>query len=220
MSWEWPEGDRWLVGTHWSIDIGVEEFCRLLAEHTGCAGILARFSRLLIDVNRDLKSPTLIRRKADGRPILLNQAVSEEDLSERIEQYWRPYHAAAHQLVKSVPDGFVLGLHSFTDNFEGSLRTMEVGVLFDEDEDVGLWSADWLRAKGLNVVVNQPYSGKNGLMYSPQKHATQNQRKTIELEIRQDLLGDALWRLKWAPVFGEFIRALSLNWTHRVSSPL
>ena len=212
--WIWPKEDQWLVGTHWSWDIGVDEFCRLLANTTGCSAILARFSRLLIDVNRDLGAPTLIRKQADGRIIKLNHEVSEDEMRSRIENYWLKYHDAAHQLVHSVTKGFVLGLHSFTDNYEGSKRTMEVGVLFDQDEDVGVWSADWLRERGLNVVVNEPYSGKNGLMYSPQRHATANHRKTIELEIRQDLLGDNDWRMKWAPVFGEFIRALSLNWTN------
>ena len=93
------------------------------------------------------------------------------------------------------------------------MRSMEVGVLFDHDEDVGLWAAEWLKQTGLNVVVNEPYSGKNGLMYSPQKHAAKNHRKTIELEIRQDLLGNEAWRQQWAPVFGEFMVAISQKWT-------
>jgi predicted N-formylglutamate amidohydrolase len=34
-----------------------------------------------------------------------------------------------------MPD-FILSLHSYTNNYEGQPREVEVGVLYDEDEDL------------------------------------------------------------------------------------
>ncbi len=42
------------------------------ASYTGSSALVAKVSRLVIDVNRPTDSPTLIRDVADGKPISLN----------------------------------------------------------------------------------------------------------------------------------------------------
>jgi len=209
--WKWPVEDEWITRTHWCVDIGAAEMCRTLSERTGCSAVLAGFSRLLIDANRDLESDTLLRSHADGKPVYLNQNIADDELQTRIEKYWKVYHSAASQAVASVSDSVVIGVHSFTDNYEGNVRLMEVGVLFDHDEAFGVWAANWLKKAGLEVALNEPYSGRNGLMYSPQRHAAKHGRRAIELELRQDLVGDPTWRETWMPVFEAFLQA-SVTW--------
>lgn len=203
--WGWPDEDSWIVDTHWAWDIGAKDLCVELNKSSGCSAILANFSRLLIDANRTLQSTTLVRSRADGRRIALNQGLSAADVLARIEGYWTPYHRAASALVASKADAVVIGVHSFTPEYEGEKRSLEIGVLFDQDEDFGVWACEQFQALGLKVALNEPYSGLNGLMYSPQKHASKHARKTIELEIRQDLVGDAAWRREWLPAFTKFI---------------
>ncbi|MBX3551570.1 MAG: N-formylglutamate amidohydrolase, partial [Pseudolabrys sp.] len=51
---------------HIAYDIGVEMVLRALARLTGAPGVIATFSRLLIDPNRGEDDPTLIRQLYDG----------------------------------------------------------------------------------------------------------------------------------------------------------
>jgi predicted N-formylglutamate amidohydrolase len=83
-SWKWSSDDhRRLVGTHWSYDIGSKETALELITHRqklhekSTVAILTRYSRLLIDPNRPKTSDTLIRTKADGKQIELNQNINE-----------------------------------------------------------------------------------------------------------------------------------------------
>ncbi len=186
----WPEADLRLVGTHWFADLGIVPFTRALAGLTGAPAVLSRFSRLWVDPNRPLDAPTLFRAEAEGLPVLLNQQLDAAQRAERIERCWRPYHAAVDALVARHPGADVLGLHSFTPTYEGRPRSVEIGVLFDEDDELGAAWMEALTGKGFDVQANEPWSGKQGLMFSPQRHATHHGRQAIELEVRQDLLLD------------------------------
>jgi predicted N-formylglutamate amidohydrolase len=67
---------------------------------------------------------------------------------------------------------------------------MEMGVLFDRNQDDALRLAAAFSRQGLKTALNAPYSGMNGMMYSAQSHADRHGWRALELEIRQDLSGD------------------------------
>ncbi|HHH11454.1 MAG TPA: hypothetical protein ENK23_05200 [Sorangium sp.] len=201
--WQWQAQDHWLRHTHWAYDIGAATLTRQLAQQTGAAAALSRFSRLLIDANRPTDSDTLIRRQAQGRPVLLNAAVSAQDRARRLA-YWRGYHRAlgeqAQALARRHQDGVLLALHSFTPLYEGHVRELALGVLFDAEQGLGEKLLLWLRdrmaplwqpmpggAQGA-VKLNEPYSGREGLIYSAQHHAEVTGLRAIEMEVRQDLI--------------------------------
>jgi predicted N-formylglutamate amidohydrolase len=101
--WRWPDEDRRLLNTHWALDLGSEGLCSLnvcavracgvrvadtvvlwrplthaeltreLSAAVAAPAVIAQFSRLLVDANRPLDSPTLFRDVADGQPVHLNQ---------------------------------------------------------------------------------------------------------------------------------------------------
>ena len=189
--WAWPDADRWLVGTHWSYDLGVADLVRDLAAKTGWPAGLSRFTRLLADPNRPEDHVDLFRTHAEGRPIHLNAGLPEDEIARRLDRLWRPYHAAVDEVVAASPGAMILSIHSFTPVYEGKRRTLEVGVLFDEDEDLARAIARDLADEGIHVRLNEPWSGKEGLIYAPERHANAHDRATIELELRQDLLMDA-----------------------------
>ena len=195
--WSWPSEDGWLQDTHWAIDRGVDTILRTLARGLAAPAVFCRFTRLLIDANRNVESPTLILTEAEGRPVMMNQGVSEAELQRRIEQLYNPYHARLDAVVGAYPGAAVLSVHSFTPALEGAPpRPMEVGVLFDEDEEPARHLAAELAARGWAVALNEPYSGRNGLMYSVHRHAGQHQRRSMELEIRQDVAVDPVRRAR------------------------
>jgi predicted N-formylglutamate amidohydrolase len=188
--WAWPAADRWLVGTHWSFDLGVEDLATELQQATGWPAVLSRFTRLLADPNRPLDHPDLFRTTAEGRPIHLNAGLSDVERQRRIDRLWQPYHDAVDRTVAAAPGAAVVSLHSFTPVYEGRRRALELGVLFDEDEDLARSLGTGLSESGWTVALNEPYSGKEGLMYGAQRPARAHGRPAVEVEVRQDLLLD------------------------------
>jgi predicted N-formylglutamate amidohydrolase len=187
--WSWPEEDQWIRGTHWAFDIGAAEVTRRLVERVGAVGVLAKFSRLLVDPNRDLAAGSLYRKEAEGKPLGLNAILDPADTERRVQDFYRPYHQVVDRCIQEAAGAPVLAIHSFTPVYAGNARSMEIGVLFDHSDDLGLRVADALREEGFKVALNEPYSGKNGMMFSAYRHAFEHQREALEFELRQDLLG-------------------------------
>lgn len=209
--WAWPEGDRWLAETHWAVDLGAEALTRELAEALGCPAVLAVVSRLVIDLNRPTDSPTLIRTVADGRRVALNDGVGRVERDERIRRYYDPFHAMVDRVVREQPAALVFSIHSFTPEYEGERRRVEIGVLVGESD---LAEGERLRrtigqALGVDARLNEPYSGLAGLMFSPAMHADAHGRLALEIEVRQDRLVDATFRAALVACLARYLRDLS-----------
>ena len=136
-SWEWPDQDAWLRGTHWSHDLGARELTLELAAALDAAAVLSRFSRLIIDPNRPEDSPTLFRTEAEGREVHLNtRGLDAAERRRRLDRLLRPYHAALDEVVAASSAPTLVAMHTFTDLYEGQRRSLEVGVLFDLDGEL------------------------------------------------------------------------------------
>jgi len=190
--------DAWIVGTHWSYDIGAADLTADLAAALGASAVRSRFSRLLCDPNRPVGSPTMFVREAEGRTLELNRDLTDDDIGHRLTTCYQPFHDAVDAAVASRPGAMVLSVHSFTPVFRGQARDFHVGVLFDDDEVPARRLADRLAAAGLSVRVNDPYSGQGGFMFSASDVARRHQRVAIELEIRQDVCASPPWRARFA----------------------
>lgn len=199
--WRWRVEDHWLRHTHWAYDIGAAALTRELATATGAAAVLARFCRLLVDPNRPLASDSLLRRQAEGRNVLLNEEISPAEHAQRVA-YWQHYHEALSVQARANRGGVLLALHSFTPHYEGHMREVEVGVLFDKEEKLAQRLAERLQrdlsdaalGRAVSVRLNEPYSGQRGLIYSAQHHADAASMRAVELEVRQDLIVEPRFR--------------------------
>ncbi|MBK7579275.1 MAG: N-formylglutamate amidohydrolase [Myxococcales bacterium] len=185
--WRLPPEDAWLVGTHWAYDLGAADLARELARAIGATAVLSRFSRLLVDPNRDEASPGLFLARAEGREVALNRGIDADERELRLERLWRPYHAAIERELGRDRAPVVLAMHTFTPVFDGVTRAVEVGVLFDRDEQLAESARIELAKTGLVVRMNEPYSGRAGLIFSAEWHAQEHGRRALELEVRQDL---------------------------------
>ncbi|MCB9688532.1 MAG: N-formylglutamate amidohydrolase [Alphaproteobacteria bacterium] len=189
--WVWPEHDRWLVDTHWAYDLGIAEVTRELARELEVPAVLSRYSRLLCDVNRPVDAETTFRPFADGRQVWLNHALTDAERQSRIDALHRPFHAAVDHVVERTPRAIVLSMHSFTPVYEaGPPRPMEIGVLFDREEALAHRVAEALEREGWKTALNEPYSGRLGLIYSAARHAERHGRAALELEVRNDVACD------------------------------
>ena len=62
--------------------------------------------------------------------------------------------------------------------------------------ELDLWPAviitkEEIEAEGFKVALNEPYSGRNGLMYSAMRHGRAHGALYLELELNQKLIGTA-----------------------------
>lgn len=203
--WSWPEEDLWLVDTHWASDIGAAAFTRRLATLLGAPAVMSEFSRLLVDPNRPLDSQTLFRKEADGRPVHLNAAIDETERARRLDDFYHPYHSAVSTMVGKSRAEIVFGIHTFTASYEGNPRSLEIGVLFDSDNELGDALVAHLRHAGFGAAPNEPYSGKDGLAYSPVLHAQEFGRHALEIEARQDLIVDPPFAARLAEALEDFL---------------
>jgi predicted N-formylglutamate amidohydrolase len=157
--------------------------------------VLARFSRLLADPNRPEDSEELVRATADGRPIAINRGLDAAERARRVE-LWRSYHRAVDGTLAAHHAALVFAVHSFTPLYEGQPRHLEIGILFDEEEALAHHVRDALAAAGFAVELNEPYSGREGLIYSAHRHAEAHGRRALEIEVRQDLCVDDAFRAR------------------------
>ena len=152
--------DEHFLQTHWGWDIGAESVTRHLIDATNSQGILATHSRLWIDLNRSLNRTDLVRLETEGHRLSFNQGLSSEDHTQRLQQIYQPFHSAYHTLVqrrrRQERPVTLISIHSFTPVWDGIIRTMDIGVLFDECEELGLRLAELLKKEDLFVEINAP----------------------------------------------------------------
>lgn len=201
----WPEGDRRLIDTHWAVDLGARDLTLELAEAIDAPAVLARYSRLLIDLNRPEVSDTLFRATADGEPVHLNHDLSDDERALRLSRYHTPFHDTVDRELRATRCPMVLAIHTFTDRYEGTPRQVEIGVLFDTEEALGNAWVTELRALGYDARANEPWSGKAGLIYVASRHGDRHGRRAMELEVRQDLAMDPAFRKKLVPQLATLI---------------
>ena len=179
------------LATHIGYDIGAAAVTRHLAKRFGAPAVLARWSRLLIDLNRGEDDPTLVMKLSDGSVIPGNRDVGPEEIAHRIRAYHAPYHAAIDgELARFRAAGQVpvlISIHSFTPRWKGRKRPWEIGVLWDRDDRLACPLIAKLAAAGFAVGDNEPYSGEleNDCLY---RHGTANGLPHALIEIRQDLI--------------------------------
>ena len=187
---------------HIAYDIGTYAVMRRVAEALGVPAISARFSRLLIDVNRGLDDPTLIMRLSDGAVVAGNRHVDSEERAQRVAIYYEPYHLAIDDLIEKcmaagVPP-VLLSIHSFTEQWKGAKRPWHAAILWDRDYRFSVPLLEAMRAEtDLLVGENEPYDGKlaGDCMW---QHGTRRGLAHAILEVRQDLIRDEAGQAQWA----------------------
>jgi predicted N-formylglutamate amidohydrolase len=188
---------------HIGWDIGAAEVSRKLARRLDAPAILAGYSRLVIDCNRDLDDPTSMPAVSDGLPVPGNQDLSSAAKAQRVEALFKPYHAA----IEAALDGFgqrgvhpaVLSIHSFTPVMNGLERPWHIGILWDKDPRMAVPVLAALRREtGLVVGDNEPYSAREPAGYTVRTHAESRGLPHLNVELRQDLVASEAGTAEWA----------------------
>ncbi|NQU56327.1 MAG: N-formylglutamate amidohydrolase [Rhodospirillales bacterium] len=208
---------------HIAWDIGAAEVTRKLSEKLDAAAVLAGYSRLLIDVNRQPGDPGSIPEISDGTMVPGNANLSEDEQLERVESFFWPYHHAlantlAH-LWRRGPAPALFSIHSFTPSLAGEDRFWDIGVLWNRDPRLAVPLLDKLKnadGGGFHVGDNEPYSGRE-IAYTIDFHAGAAGLPNCAVEIRQDLIETAQGAEHWAGVMADaFVDILAQASLHKV----
>ena len=183
--------------------------------------MLAGYSRLLIDCNRQPGDPMSIPPVSDHTPIPGNRDLSEEEQESRVETFFWPYHHAITNAIAHLwrigPAPAVFSVHSFTPSLGGRDRYWHIGVLWNRDPRMAVPLMERLYAEdGLHVGDNQPYSGKE-IAYTIDLHAGVAGLPNCAVEIRQDLVEDEQGVERWACLLaGALGEILAQDNLHRI----
>ena len=175
------------LNKHIAYDVGVKELSLDLSNRLKCRVIQGKYSRLLIDLNRDLDDPTIIPEIVDGKIIPGNIGLSKSEVRYRVKKIYNKYHNEIDQTIKNEKVKVILSLHSFNPIFKNKKRFLEFGILSNEDKNLSRIIIDQLRLQKLNVGDNKPYKG-NLIGDSMYRHGLRNKLPHALIEIRNDLL--------------------------------
>jgi predicted N-formylglutamate amidohydrolase len=178
------------LGRHIAYDIGAAELTRRLAIALDAPAVLAGYSRLIIDCNRQPGDPQSILPASDGTLVPGNQSLSAAEQEQRAEVFLWPYHhaidAAFARLRRIGPEPILFSVHSFTPSLGGDDRDMDIAVLWNRDPRVAVPLLDRLRRhETLKVGDNEPYSGRE-IAYTLNLHAGAAGLANAAIEVRQD----------------------------------
>lgn len=196
------------MARHIAYDPGARGVTVELARLMEATALLTRFSRLVIDPNRGEDDPTLLMRLYDGTIIPANRHVDRAEIERRLDRWHRPYHnaitASLDRIAADTGEPAIVSIHSYTPQLKGrSPRPWQVGILWHHDGRLALPLIARLRAEGLCVGDNEPYSGElEGDTLS--RHGTGRGLPHVLIELRQDLIAapedQRLWAARLAPI--------------------
>lgn len=202
---------------HIAWDIGAGGVTRGLSARLDATAVLQRYSRLVVDCNRAPMAHDFITVKSEDTEIPGNRALSAAEVGARTREIFEPYHDAIRGALDAREAAgqptVLVSVHSCTPVFHGVWRPWHVGVLYDKDDRFARIVLDLLSEHGeLTIGENQPYYLTHERDYAVPVHGENRGIPHVELEIRQDLIGDAdgqdVWAERLARVLNEGLELL------------
>ncbi len=207
---------------HIAYDIGADMVTRFLAERLNAPAVIANYSRLVIDLNRQPGDPGSIPEISDEIEIPGNVNLSQQATNDRLNEIFTPYHGAVDGEIMKLWKSHgkppaLFSIHSFTPEMNGENRLWDMGVLWNRDPRMAKPLIQNLKTwPGLHVGDNQPYSGRE-LAYTIDRHGTAGGIATCAVEIRQDHCASFDEASHWADVLADAINhTLGTDNLHKV----
>ena len=192
------------VERHIAWDIGIQGVTTPLADKLGATYIYQRYSRLVIDCNRRPGVSQSVMLMSDGTEIPGNRNLTQDEVRVRETEILHPYHRVIDQeLERRKAAGrptVIFAMHSCTPVFGNDTpRPWHIGIIAHSDWRIGDALIDLLATEtDLCVGRNKPYEVNMETDYTVPIHAEARGLPYVEIEIRQDLIGDERGQLDWA----------------------
>jgi predicted N-formylglutamate amidohydrolase len=208
---------------HIAWDIGIAGVTERLAAALDAPAVMQRYSRLVIDCNRQPGLPSSMPVVGEATRIPGNEGLTDADRSARRVAIFDPYHARITSMLDSRQSAgrrtVLISMHSFTPVFHGVARPMHVAVLYNRDTRLAHPLLEMLRAEG-DIVVgdNDPYHVTDASDYAIPVHGERRGLVHAEIEIRQDLIAEPGGQAMWAARFGRLLPAADALMLERMAA--
>ncbi len=206
--------DKAHLEKHIAYDIGAKQVSIMLSRMFDAPLICSGYSRLVIDLNRHLDAHSLVTPHSDNIDVPGNQNLSAEEIKQRIDCFFHPYHDQYARMAKRVvadhDQPLILSVHSFTPSINGIPRPWEYGVLWDDPHRKlsQMVIDNFRKIDGLTIGDNQPYHARDPMGYAQVEHAEKNGMEMALIEIRQDLIVDKQRQMQAAEIMYQVISPL------------
>ena len=206
----------WVLERHVACDIGARALTLALSERFDAPAVLAGYSRLVVDLNRQLHDASAFIKVSDGIAIPGNIEMDERERAERIQSFFDPYHTAVDEaLARFTRRGHVpalLSIHTCTPVYNRVVRRWHVGVMWDKDPRIARPLLDRLAGfPDVCVGDNEPYSGAHPNDFTVDHHAESNGFPCVGVEVRQDLVDTPEGATHWAGILGDAFDPVMAN---------
>lgn len=197
---------------HIAWDIGAAGVTESLSGQLDSPAILSGVSRLVIDCNRQLKSPELIPAIIHGTSVPGNAAIDAASRKARIERWYEPYHDAVETVLidrfgRGI-ESIVLSIHSMTPMLHGRIRPWQIALSSHTDRRLTDPVLAALRGPGdLQVGDNEPFCIDPLIDYSVPFHALRRGLPHLQVEFRQNEIATAAAQRRWASRFAKVLNA-------------
>jgi predicted N-formylglutamate amidohydrolase len=183
-----------LLNSHRGWDIGALEIGKYAARMLQAPFFFQKVSRLLIETNRSLNNSELFSE--------YTPSLSMDEKQHLINTYYQPYRNEVEKEITLAIEKKMsvvhISVHSFTPVLNGIERSVDLGILFDEQrENEQQFSVDWkdrlaTELPELLVMLNVPYNGADdGFTTYLRTKYTADKYLGIELEVNQKYAGHA-----------------------------
>jgi N-formylglutamate amidohydrolase len=187
-----PSHQHYLPNQDWHLD-KLYEFLPEL----GITVLQAVYSRYVVDLNRSPKEPlfgnfwqSVIAEKTAFNVSLYQSPPSSQEVQQRVEQYYHPYHhqlqALLDQSIAEFGKVYLLDLHSFFGLIEDEVCLGNGNGKTCSDRFMATVEAAFC-AKGYQVVRNKVFSGG----YITQHYGELPQVEALQVEVRYPVYLDA-----------------------------
>ncbi len=175
--------------SHVAWDIGAMELSIELMGALDAPLVYSRVSRLVYDCNRPPEREDSMPCLSEVFSVPGNINLTAAQRAQRLQEVYEPFR----QLLSSTLDArherpVVITIHSFTPVYKGQKRTVELGILHDEDDRAAQIMLQQAQGSGLSVSLNQPYSATDGVTHTLREHAIKRGLPNVMIEVRNDLI--------------------------------
>ena len=188
---------------HIAWDIGIAGVTAHLSDALDATAVMQMYSRLVIDCNRGHGVDSSIPTISETTEIPGNRDLSRAERTARQREIFAPYHGRIRAVLDAREQArrrtVLIAMHSFTPVYKGAHRPMQVGILYNRDPRLSRILLEVLHAEGdLIVGDNAPYAVSDTTDYTIPMHGERRGIPHVEIEIRQDLIGDEADQAAWA----------------------
>ena len=204
------------LSRHIAWDIGIYGVTTHIAKALDATYVFQPYSRLVIDCNRRPGDAQSVVTVSDGTTVPGNANVSTDERRRREREILEPYHREIERVIadraaRRQPTAIIC-MHSCTDRLkrDKEQRPWHVGVIADSDWRIGDPLIELLEAETqYRIGRNQPYSVSMEADYTVPVHCEARGIPYVEIELRQDLIGDEKSQRDWARLLADiFPRAV------------